>query len=502
MTGDLSRAVDQRGLQARGHGDDVPVRGGAAGAAALDLCRLTIMGQAVAVDMALPSDVPISLLIPGIVDVLDSRGTSPAFDRHGKSWVLSRVGMPPIDDTLTLNEASIHDGELLVLGTADAPAPAPLFDDLMYAVATAGSPTTGLWSARTAQRVGFAVGAAALALACIALVLPLLNEQNTDTRYGQGIEAAIGAAAAAVLFVAAGSVVGRFYRDDRTGVFLSGCALPLMFTAGVRFVPGEFGAPHLLLGGALVGASAIFAVRLGDHGSALFTAAASAAVILCGATSVDVFTDVPLSTIGAGTSIFGLVCLALAPRLSMMQARLPLPPVPTAGASLDETSDDDQPNTSDLSNLALRARSYLTGLVCAACAATTIGAAVAALGSPSSGIYWPGVALAVTTALILLLRGRTFAAVHHAAPLVAGGASILLVLTAVAVFSGSGVPLAMFASCILIVLGALFFGSFVPIREYSPVLRRGAELVEYAAIAVVLPLACWVCGLYSAMRAL
>ena len=36
----------------------------------------------------------------------------------------------------------------------------------------------------------------------------------------------------------------------------------------------------------------------------------------------------------------------------------------------------------------------------------------------------------------------------------------------------------------------------------SPVGRRSVELLEYLALAVVVPLACWICGLYGAARGL
>ena len=59
-----------------------------------------------------------------------------------------------------------------------------------------------------------------------------------------------------------------------------------------------------------------------------------------------------------------------------------------------------------------------------------------------------------------------------------------------------------FVAALAATVAALIFGSLVPTRVFSPVLRRAAELVEYAAIAAVIPLACWVCGLYAAMRGL
>jgi hypothetical protein len=36
----------------------------------------------------------------------------------------------------------------------------------------------------------------------------------------------------------------------------------------------------------------------------------------------------------------------------------------------------------------------------------------------------------------------------------------------------------------------------------SPVGRRSVELLEYLGLAVVVPLTCWICGLYGAARGL
>ncbi len=509
MTGDPSHAVDLRGPRVpTPHAGHTGLRetDDSRAVAPIELCRLTVLAHSVQVDLALPTDVPISVLVPGIIELLGSRGPTRAHalgdehDRRGRSWVLSRIGEPPIHGTLTLADASIRDGELLVLGTADVPAPAPLFDDLMFAVATTGHARSGLWTARTAQLVGFGVGSLAVALACIAMLRdPFQARPDAQIPLDAGIVAAV----AAVLFVAAGSIVGRVHNDARTGVFLSGCALPLAFTAGVLFVPGAIGAPHGLLGAVTTGAFAVLAMRLGGHGDALFTGAATASFIAAAAAGAVSFTDLPVSTVGAATTLCALAALAAAPRLSMMQARLPLPPVPTAGASLDESADDEIPTIDELDSLSGRARSYLTGLVYAACSAATTGALLAALGAehPNS-IYWPGVALAVLTAMVLILRGRTFAEVQHAVPLVAAGSAIVVVLLGAAVFATAPGHPAAFVAALALAAAALTFGSMIPGRAYSPVLRRAAELAEYAAIAAIVPVVCWVCGLYAAMRVL
>ncbi|MGA9871141.1 MAG: type VII secretion integral membrane protein EccD [Rhodococcus sp. (in: high G+C Gram-positive bacteria)] len=506
MAGDVSRVVDRPDLSAAGEGS-LPDGGRVAGGPVpVDLCRLTVLSGRVQVDLALPTDIPISVLAPGIVDVLTSRAApgadgagQPGGAHVGRSWVLSRVGRAPLADTATLRDAAVRDGELLVLGTADSPAPPPLFDDLMDAVATAGGSESGMWTARAAQSAGFAVGAAALLLACLALLQP---STLVDTERVANTSAGIGAMTAALLLVLAGSIVGRLYHDGRTGVFLSACALPLVFVAAIQFVPGGLGAAHVLLGAAATGATAVLALRVGGHGTALFTGVATVAVAAAPAAAALSFTEVPPSTVGAAVSLVALTGLAVAPRVSMMQARLPLPPVPTAGASLDDNDDTDRPTAATLERQSMRARSYLTGSVSAACAAAATGAVLSALGTRSTETYWPGVGLAATIAVVLMLRGRTYADLRHAAALVGSGAVVVLVLLGAAVFGALQPPPVLFAAALGTMLIAVIFGSFVPTRDYSPVMRRAAELIEYAAIAAVIPIVCWVCGLYTAMRAL
>ncbi|MGB6049263.1 MAG: EsaB/YukD family protein, partial [Rhodococcus sp. (in: high G+C Gram-positive bacteria)] len=96
MTGDLSQAVNAAGVPAPAS------QNGSSGTRELDntapvepveLCRLTVLADSVQVDLALPTDVPISVLVPGIVGLLNSRagssgtGHETAADRQGRPWV-------------------------------------------------------------------------------------------------------------------------------------------------------------------------------------------------------------------------------------------------------------------------------------------------------------------------------------------------------------------------------------------------------------------------------
>ncbi|OOL27126.1 hypothetical protein GQ85_40740, partial [Rhodococcus rhodochrous] len=89
---------------------------------------------------------------------------------------------------------------------------------------------------------------------------------------------------------------------------------------------------------------------------------------------------------------------------------------------------------------------------------------------------------------------------RQATLLVAGGAAVPVGLLGAAAVSGSAPPVVVFALALAVATAALVFGVVAPRRAFTPVQRRAAEVVEYAVIATIVPLACWVTGLYAAVR--
>ncbi|OZC56534.1 type VII secretion integral membrane protein EccD [Rhodococcus sp. 06-470-2] len=519
---------------------------GAQSVFAQDVCRVTVLARSTQVDMALPIDVPVSLLVPGIVDMIAAAGVEPAerpgragvepaerpgragvepAERPGRAgvrpgsgggvpsdgdpvsdglpvaWTLARIGFPPLSPTATLSELSVRDGELLVLGVAERPAPVPLFDDLMYSVARSGSDDVRQWTARTARTVGSVVTGLSVLVACAVLAREPIR---AGAEHVGSVVEGFAAVTASILFAIAGVILGRVYDQYAVAVVFGGCAVALMFTGGTVLVPGQFGAAQLMLGSAMAGAVALLSLRIGGTGFALFTAAILLAVLTFAASVCALFTTVPQPSIGTAVALTGLAGIALSARVSMMQAKLPLPPVPTAGAPLDtvEEAELDAISFADLQASAAVARSCLSGLLSAFTVAVVAGVLVAAAADSDGGVRWPGVALAGLCALVLLLRGRTYAVVTHAVPLVAGGTTILLALSIGALVALPEHALALFGAALAGAVTASIFGAFVPTRTYSPVMRRSAELLEYAAIALVIPIAVWVCGLYSVVRGL
>ena len=57
-----------------------------------------------------------------------------------------------------------------------------------------------------------------------------------------------------------------------------------------------------------------------------------------------------------------------------------------------------------------------------------------------------------------------------------------------------------FALGILVVIGALVFGVVAPNQDFSPVMRRWAEIGEYILVALIVPLLLWLLDLFRMVR--
>lgn len=464
-----------------------------------DLARVTILAKHTQVDMAIPVDVPVALVIPSVVDMVAQHSRTNDFDNSGEQfqpaeWVLARIGQPPFSNSLSLGEQGVRDGELLMLESADHVAPSPLFDDIMYNVAIADTDHFRSWSPQVARITGSIIAVLTMLAGCTGLLAA------PDAMAGW-ITGAI-AAVLTILLVVAGTVMSRMYGDTASALVLGGCALPSAFAAGMLIVPDHYGWANLLLGSVLVGATALLAWRVSGVGLALFIGATTLSVFAIPAALVGLLTSQPVKAIGAVAAALALGALSLAPRVSMLLAKLPLPPVPSPGTPIDPTEDDpdDLPTMDVLRTKSERARMYLAGLVGATTLVTVIGA-LASTDPSADSPYWPGIALALVCAVVLMFRSRTYVSAELAVVLLAGGAAILLIMTVGAAFVVEQ-PLAVFGAAMVMLIAALILGTIVPNQSATPPMRRAVELLEYGFVAAVLPLVFWVAELYTLVRSL
>ncbi|MET8650235.1 MULTISPECIES: type VII secretion integral membrane protein EccD [Nocardia] len=467
-----------------------------------DLARVTILAKHTQVDMAIPVDVPVALVIPSVVDMVAQHSRTNDFDNEGEryepaEWVLARIGQPPLSNSLSLGELGVRDGELLMLESASHIAPTPLFDDIMYNVAIADADHYRSWTPKTARLTGSVLAAITMVIGCLGL---LMSPDELPVWVSGSIALGVG-----ILLVVAGMVLSRMYGDTRTALVLGGCALPAAFSAGMLYVPDDYGWAHLLLGSVLLGATSILAWRVTGVGLALFIGTATLSVYAVPAAIVGLLTDQPVKAIGAVAAAIGLAGLSLSPRISMLLAKLPLPPVPSPGTPIDPTEDDPDdhralPTMDALRVKSERARMYLAGLVSATTLVTVVGA-LAATDPESGDPYWQGISLALVCAAVLMFRSRTYAGAEQAVVLIAGGASIVLLMLVGASFE-MDMPLGVFGVAMIILIASLILGIIIPNQSATPPMRRGVELLEYAFVAAVLPLVFWVASLYSLVRGL
>ncbi|WP_327112666.1 type VII secretion integral membrane protein EccD [Nocardia sp. NBC_01730] len=479
------------------------------GAADPELCRVSVIGGNTQIDLGLPATIPIAAFITDVVELIESRTPDFTDPEEGaplrtQHWTLARIGRGPIPPSQTLTEAEVYDGELLVLRSVTAKESPALFDDVIDAVSKLTTEMFRSWSPTSARWVGL-IAALVAVLAAITLLVAARS-------HGAGIATGFVTVGAGATAIAAAVIAIRMYQARLVAVVLSLYALLLFFASAALFVPGDVGSPHLLLAcvAALVAAAVGYSIT--GVGATMFAAAITMALFGGVSAFVRMVWDSDPPKIAAGAMVVALIVLTMAPRIAVAAARLPVPPVPTAGAAIDPADHEPRPTIEDIgaigatalpsaAGLELRAgaaNQYQSGVLIGSTVAAAAGAVIGA--DPFGAARWQGIALAVVVALILCLRGRSFADLTQACTLIVGGAATLIAIM-VGVAFGHPSWLVPIAGILLAVAAvAVVFGVIGPHTEMSPVTRRMGEIFEYLLIVTIIPLVLWIMDLYTAAR--
>lgn len=474
-----------------------------------DLCRVSVIGGNTQLDLGLPATIPIATFISDVVDLIESRnrdltehegGGAPPRTAH---WTLARIGRDPIPPNQTLTEAEVFDGELLVLRSVTAKESPALFDDVIDAVSRLTAESFRSWTPSAARWMGVLTALGGLLSAIVLLV--------TAKQNGAGIHLGFITGGTGIASMAAAVIAVRKYAAVLTAVMLSLYAILLGFASAVLFVPGEPASPHVLLACAAGLVIALVAYSVTGVGAVLCAAVVTTALSGGVAAFIRMVWDAGTPKIAAGVLVAALIVITMAPRISVAAARLPIPPVPTAGGAIDPADHEPRPTIEDIGAIgatalpsaaglelrAVAANQYQSGLLLGSVVSATFGAVLVA---DPVGARWQGIALAVVIGLILCLRGRSFADLTQASILIGGGA-ITLIAVPVAVGIGRPSALVPIAGVILALsVAMLCFGVIAPHTEMSPVVRRAGEIAEYLLIATIIPLVLWVMDIYSAAR--
>jgi type VII secretion integral membrane protein EccD len=448
------------------------------------LCRVAVQTHGVdcsfAADLVLPNGIELGELIPTVVGIVAGDAETDTITRR---WVVSRLDGSVLDESKTLHENGVRDGDVLILTTTDI---RPLVDgahDLCHAVADSSGSEH---NSRLAQRMS--------AVACLWFtgvgVVSLASSGQASMYSRAGIAALVAAAAGAGSMVA-----GRVAADPLPALALGITAASFAAVAGFLAVPGGPAPPNFLLA-AVVGVAVTFALRhVNQPAATCFTAIAAFCATAAITAAIVTIWPVPAATIGAMLTAASLALLSAATKLSILLTGLS----PTMPSAADEAYDD-MPASARVAR-AENGHRTLTGLLAGFSATAALGAVLVAVDHRRDSAL-SGIGLTAVVAIVLLLRARQqLGALRSIAICSAGiGSATATFMLAVASAPQHAQWICLTAALFGVVVLWLTVAS--PCTRFSPVMRRSIELVEYLALGLVVPMACWVGDVFGLVRGL
>jgi len=340
------------------------------------------------VDLVLPSDSSVAMLLPAIVRVL---GEPPA--QTPRSYVLTLPGGEALGPEQTLGSAEVDDGTTVrVSRVADAP-PAAIVHDVTDEVADDLANRRGRWGPVALRRSATAVGVGAAAAAAAAA--------------GPVVASGVLVVVAALLMVA--GVVAGVLRQAALGVAVVGCGAAVAFAA----------LPHVFRGlsdrsalGVVIAAAAIVAWGAVTRMQRAAFVGAGMAIVFLGMWAILALTHVSSVRTAALVAVVSVAALGMLPRVAML----------TSGLT---RLDDQLVLGRQVRTMAVAAAIDTAHRGLALATVASGAAAVAAGGVLATGATAWAVVLAGLTAAALLLRARTYPLVVQVVVLVAGALAIL-----------------------------------------------------------------------------
>lgn len=447
-----------------------------------DLCRISVRPQwfdSETIDLALPTRMVLAELMPSIVDLV---GGQPDSGRTGfaEHYTLRLLNGSTLEDSMTLEEHGVRDGDLLLLTTASPVVGADFADVSQYVAAAAPAERDPVWS----RRLGVAAWSWSAAIGAAALSWPSHVAQS---------ERAVTAAIVAVGAVIATIVAGRADAPSTLTLSVGVTAAAFGAVAGFLMVPGGPAPPNFFLAAAVCLAIAIVLVHTTCSGSTVLIAVAALSSMVAITCAGATIWPMPARTLGAVLAAASLAALSVAAKMSVFLSGLS--PMANAGHPLD----DDAPVPAAVAvRRAKRGHDTLTGLLAGFALASAMGA-ILVVADPQREAIASRVVLAGVVSTVLVFRTCQQ---HGSARQASVGLAGLLSATAVFLPIVAAPTYAVWVSVTAVVLGAAALCLTHAETRLSPFARRGLDVVECLVLAAVVPLACWIGGLFGLVRGL
>lgn len=455
-----------------------------------ELCRLTVIGPDGRADLAVPVSTPLAALLPVFVrHTVDA--AEPADDEPG-SWVLQRLGEPPLDPDGTPETLDWLEGEQLYLRPALDPLPELHYDDLADGIATVVRTRRDRWRPEFDRPLYLTLsGLAAAVIAAVLLV------------EGPAVARTSAAAVVGVLFLAGAVVTGRT-RPDLT-VFATVAGLAGCGFAGLAGVIGTgeaatSGLAVVLSGGLAAVAAAVLVVGRLLFAPALALPPLVAVLLVCGALLgrqwLGAGFDLSAAQAGGLLAAVFLTVVIFAPKIALRAAHMRGPQLPR---DAEELQYDVEPAPAEqVHERTVDADGYLSAVTVSV--AVVFVAAFPALWSAGT---WAGPVLTVLLGSAALLRARTFRSVWQRLAMTAAGVTGLVI--AVTGFAGGLSPAWRGALLfgLLLVLYALVQAMLrPPPRRPLPVWGHLANIADTLVGLAVYPVLLQLLGVYAWVRGL
>ncbi|MGP4096151.1 type VII secretion integral membrane protein EccD [Nonomuraea sp. KM90] len=446
---------------------------------------MTIVGPRRRADLALPADVPLPNVLPGLLRALGEVGGEAA---AAPGWALQRLGGAPLDLGQSLGALGVLDGEILYLRPREAIMPPAHYDDVADVVA-GGVREGGVWSAKHTRIVGAGGAVGLLVLGGFGLAMSGMS----------GLIVTIVAGLLALLLVVTGTLLSRAVGDSMAGALIGHAALPYGFVAGL-FAPGGtplgFGVPHLLAALACTALVAAVAGALISDGVAGFLGTAVAATVAGICSAVVMVWPLPPAGVAAVAIAVLLAFSPLIPTLAFKLAKVPLPAMPTTAEEL--RSDNQRLDAAAIQERTRGAQRYATGMI----AAIGLSALVAQLLLVFAD-GWVPVVMMVSLSLTLIMRARVFRGLGQRIWLIGSGLAGFAMLALSLVGSGELVgSLAVAIGVLWLALTSVGIGLWLATGKPSPFWGRAADILDVVLIVQLFPLALGVLEVYTWVRGL
>lgn len=484
------------------------------GPTALRLCKVALLvGDDTEIDYALPAGVALIAvtedLVPRINDILRRRGRPPLGETS--TYQLCRADARPLDPQRSLDESGVLDGDELWLLPSEATERfEPVVENVATAIARSAAQQFTKVDHATARRVAGWLGAGLVAWA--ELILARLWWHS-----GGWVPAAVSWALTTLLVLAAWLAAKAIEEQRRRAA--DGFAWSALIPAGAgtaMSVPGHPSGWHVMAGIAVVLAGvAILALLTGRH-----------MVAVAGLSTVGVFAAAVITVQASNWAVRPerlavtmllavLVVVTFATNIGVSGSGVPGPWFPSVtGRGVFETAPGAPRDTVSpvppsgaqtpgrIAAWARRGNHLITGVLIGAGIVAVVAARYAVV--PGQGGGWRFMAFTLGILVILLLRARSF--VDRYQSVVLAVSATVGVAMVIGRYAAAGTPpsVAVTLVCVAATLGVAVVGLMgalvVPTAKISAPVRRAVEVSEYVLLALVVPWALWLLGVFSLMR--